>query len=196
MSEVDGDGRAGIDAKEMSCPLWFAKRIIEDVNGMKPSAWITWQAIDNHISTNGYMGNKDWCTSSLDGGYWGLAICDHDKKEIIFTKKYYAMGQFTKFIRPGATIIGSSRKSLASYHKKDKQVVVVIVNDSSKDKETLIDLSCFKKTGNSARVIRTSGNGPDSENLKELPSLVVENKLLKVNLLSNSITSIVIDNVQ
>ena len=36
----------------MRAGLGFAQRIITDVNGMMPSAWIMWDAVDVHIDSN------------------------------------------------------------------------------------------------------------------------------------------------
>lgn len=46
------------------------------------------------------MGNKDSGKPDYTGGYWGLATADHDSKKIILSMKYYAMGQFSRYIRP------------------------------------------------------------------------------------------------
>lgn len=195
MSEVDGGDIAGINAGEMGAALWFAKKIISDMNGLMPSAWIMWQVIDNHISAEGYNGNKDYGMPDTSRGYWGLAVCDHDKKEIILTKKYYAMAQFSRYIRPGCTIIGSSRDTLAAYDSGKKQVVICAVNDDNADRECTFDLSQFKKTGDTASAVRTSGSLADGENLAPLPLLKVTRKTLKADLLADSITTVVIDNV-
>ncbi len=193
MSEVDGGYEAGENAGEMSCPLWLANRIVLDMNGMMPSAWILWQAIDCHISSEGRNGNKDWAPENFNGGYWGLAVCNHDTKEIILTKKYYAMAQFSRYIKPGATIIASSDYSLAAYDKDKKQLVIVVVNDKAADKDCEIDISCFKNLGSQATAIRTS-NAPN-ENCSEVAKINLEKKTLNAILLGNSVTTYVIDNV-
>ena len=69
-SEVDGgdtlmQGRWGSELKE-------ANKIISDINGLLPAAWVLWQVIDSHISNDGYMGNKDIGKPDYTGGYWGL----------------------------------------------------------------------------------------------------------------------------
>jgi len=194
MSEVDGGDIAGSDAGEMGAALWFAKKIVSDMNGLMPSGWIMWQVIDNHISSEGYNGNKDYGMPDTSRGYWGLAVCDHDRKEIILTKKYYAMAQFSKYIRPGCTLLTSSLNTLAVYDSSKKQIIIVAVNDNSGNKECQFDLSQFKKTGNSAAVIRTSGTMAEGENCASLPSLKVIKKTLTVDLLADSITTFVIDN--
>ena len=72
---------------------------------LSPSAWVIWLVIDHHRSKDGYMGNVDSGFPSTDNGYWGVAFADHDEKEIYLSKKYYGFGQFSRYIRPGDTII-------------------------------------------------------------------------------------------
>jgi O-glycosyl hydrolase len=195
MSEVDGGDTAGMNAGEMGAALWFAKKIVSDMNGLMPSAWIMWQVIDNHISSEGFNGNKDYGMPDTSRGYWGLAVCNHDTKEIILTKKYYAMAQFSRFIRPGCTLIGSSRNTLAAYDSGKKQVIIVAVNDDSNDDECTFDISQFKKTGSSVSAVRTSGSLAAGENLASQPQIPVVKKTFSAVLLANSITTFVIENV-
>ena len=108
MSEVDGAGVEGTNPGEMGAALWLANRIITDLNLLRASSWVIWQLIDNHISKDGYNGKQDKGMVNLNGGYWGVAVADHDKNEIILTQKYYAFGQFSRYIRPGYTIIGKA----------------------------------------------------------------------------------------
>ena len=200
MSEVDGGDRAGEDAGEMGPALSFANRIVVDMNGLLPSTWIMWQAIDNHISKvgmNGKAHRHDMNDLNHERWrYWGLVVTDHDNEKIILTKKYFACAQFSKYIRPGCTIIESTDFSVSAYDPKKKQVVVVAVNDKKSDKEIKIDLSSFKKAGKTSRVIRTSGSMADGENIKELAPLNLDGKTLNATLLPNSVTTFIIDNVK
>ena len=193
MSEVDGGHVAGEDAGEMGAALWLGKKIIRDMNGLSPSGWVIWLTIDHHISKDGYMGNKDNGMPDLDGGYWGLAVADHDRQEIILTQKYYAMGQFSRYIRPGDTIIHCDEDVLAAYNKETGKVVVVAVNDTAQEKEYQIELADFEKTGASVRVIRTSGNSSDGEKWAELEPAAVCGNCLEAKLKANSITTYIIE---
>ena len=46
MSEVDGGDTSGFNAGEMGAALWLANKIIFDINGLLPAAWVLWQVID------------------------------------------------------------------------------------------------------------------------------------------------------
>lgn len=192
MSEVDGGDTAGVGAVQMGAGLWLAQRITTDMNQMTPSAWILWQAIDSHISKDGYQGKKDSGMVDVNSGYWGLAVADHDKQEVILTMKYYAFGQFTRFIRPGYEIISVDDQTLAAYDPEGHQLVIVTTNADVNDKTADFDLSGFKTVGADAGVTRTSGSAEDGEKWAVLDPVAVQNQSLQVTLKGNSVTTFVI----
>lgn len=195
MSETDWSNEAGKNAGDMSGGLWLAKKIIADINGLSPSAWVLWQVIDCHISKDGYMGNKDSGMPNIKGGFWGLAVADHDKEEIILSQKYYAMGQFSRYIRPGDTIIHCNKNTLAAYNKETGRITVISVNDTSKTKHITFTLDGFIDTYKTAEIIRTSGSLDDGEKWTSVGSIIVNNNELNVSLKSNSVTTFVINRI-
>ncbi|HOH88181.1 discoidin domain-containing protein [Ruminococcus sp.] len=192
MSEVDGGSTAGTNAGEMGAGLWLADRITTDLNGLNSSAWILWQVIDNHISKVGMNGNKDKGMVNTQGGYWGLAVADHDNDRIIFTKKYYSMGQFSRYIRPGMTMLKCSNNCVAAFDQKNGKLVIVATNDGSSDKQLVFDLSGFSAVGSSAETIRTS----NSENWKNIGNTTVSGGALQATLAKQSVTTFIIDGVK
>ena len=171
MSEVDGGGTAGEDAGEMGSALWFGEKIIFDINSLSPSAWVMWQIIDNHISAEGMNGNADKGMVDISGGFWGAAVADHDNEKIILTQKYYGLGQFTRYIRPGDTIIHCGEDSLASYNSDTDELAVVVLNKSADNKMCDFDLSQMKSVGKTVRAIRTSGGTENGEKWAELDNI-------------------------
>ncbi len=199
MSEVDsGNTLGGTAAGEMGAALYFARSIIDDMNGLLPSAWIMWQAIDNHVCAEGYNGNKDSGMPNTNFGFWGLAVADHDKDTIVLTKKYYAYGQFSRYIRPGYTILYTlSESAMAAYSEENKQLVIVTINKDADAKIANIPLDGFAwKEGTKASVIRTSGDMATGENWAELPAVEVGTEVLSVTLKEFSITTFVIDGIE
>ena len=192
MSETDWSSEAGKNAGDMKGGLWLAKKIIEDINGLSPSAWVLWQVIDCHISKDGYMGNKDSGMPDIKGGFWGLAVADHDNNDIILSNKYYAMGQFTRYIRPGDTIIHCNKNTLAAYNKVTGKITIVAVNDTSKTKHITFSLDGFVTTYKTAEIIRTSGNLEDGEKWANVGSVDVIDNKIQVDLKSNSVTTFII----
>lgn len=192
MSETDWSDTAGKNAGEMGAALWLAKKIIFDINNLSPSAWVIWLTIDHHKSKDGYLGNKDSGFPSTKKGYWGLAFAEHDKKEIVLTKKYYAMGQFSKFIRPGDTIIHCNDNTLAAFNSKTNEVKIVCVNCSAKELPITVDLTDFKKSNRNVKVIRTSGNLENGENWAILNDLELTDNTFSTDLKGNSVTTFII----
>ncbi len=181
MSEVDGtEGlfSAGKSDSGMQAALGFARAIITDLNGMKPTAWIMWDAVDIHIDSK----NKfDTCSRSAADGiiaggtpFWGIGIADHDKEELLLGKKYYAFGQFTRYIRPGYCIADSSDNSVAAFDPSDKSVVIVAMNANTDDLRWEFDLSDFDRMDENTKItaIRTSGTMADGENWADVSEKV------------------------
>lgn len=213
MSEVDGAYVAGTSAGEMGAALGLAQQIMKDLNGMKASAWILWNAVDNHVDSNNgadkWPFGNDYKTTEelfkkvdLTKGYWGLAFGDHDEHKLILTKKYYGFGQFSRYIRPGYSLMGTSDEAntLVAYDTQGKQAVIVAVNTAQDDKTWEFDLSRFESIG-TIRAHRTSGALENGENWADLTAAQVNakanaaNRTFTATVKGNSITTFVVDNV-
>lgn len=195
MSEVDGDGVGGTNAGEMGAGLYIARHIIDDTLYLSPSAWVMWQAADNHISSEGYNGKQDFGMVDLNKGYWGATVVDHDNQKIILTQKYYAIGQFTRYIRPGDTLIHTDTNSLAAYNSEKKQLVIVAINGKEEDTEYFFDLSAFAKIGTTAQQIRTSGSLKNGEHWTQLEDIKLDKTGLFTSLKANSVTTFIVEDV-
>ncbi len=192
MSETDWSSVAGENAGEMGAGLWLAQKIISDINALSPSAWVIWLSIDHHISKDGFMGNKDTGAPDTKGGYWGIAFADHDKEEIILTKKYFCFGQFSKFIRPGDTIIHTGKNTLGAINKTADKLTLVAVNDKKSDKTLTIDVSDFKKSG-TIEIVRTSGDMREGESWARLDDITFDFPVINLDLKGHSVTTFVIE---
>ena len=192
MSEVDGNGTAGQNAGAMAPGLWLSERITTDCNGLNASAWVLWQVIDKHVCAAGYNGKKDSGMVDMTKGFWGTAVADHDKNQIVLSKKYYCFGQYTRFIRPGMTMLKSGNNTLAAYDKENGQLVIVAYNTSANKSAMTFDLSQFDECGTSAKAIRTS----NSENWGNAGTTNITGSSLNVTLEPNSVTTYIIDGVK
>lgn len=194
-------------AVEMNKNLWqsevdkggdgftLASMIIEDMNGMQPSAWVMWDIVDFHKDSNFVdptTGNKTEANNSVTdtSSLWGVGMADHDNENLIMTNKYYAYGQFTKYIEPGMTIIASSNNTLAAYDKKTGKIVIVALNNGTSDKKVTFDLRAFSKTGSKAQAVRTNAS---SEKWAPQADIDVTNKQLDATLKAKTITTYVIE---
>lgn len=202
MSEVDGDFTAGDNAGHMASALGLAKNILLDLNWLKPSAWILWDIVDMHCDTGNSHDGNDFGWLNQDGGYWGLTGCNHDDEYIWLLKKYYAFGQFTRYIQPGHTIIRmSDDNAVASYDSTNHKLVIVVMNTWATDRKCKFTLTNINTDNiNNIQAIRTSGSLTDGENWADVTSLCEininkENKTFSSILKANSITTYIISNV-
>ncbi len=160
MSEVDGTYSIGKKDTGMSAALGFAEAIMTDLNGLMPTAWIMWDAVDLHVDSNNKYDTckREEADKIIEEGtpFWGIAIADHDKQELLLSKKYYAFGQFSRYIRPGYTLVGSSDFTVAAINKEDNSLVIVALNTNSDDLKWEFDLSKFDVGTGNITAIRTS----------------------------------------
>ena len=205
MSEVDGTYTIGNEDTGMQAALGFSGQIIKDINGLMPTAWIMWDAVDIHVDTDNIY---DTCTIkeaedivSKGVPFWGIAIADHDSKELLLSKKYYAFGQFTRYIRPGYCILGTDDKAnqvTAAYNPEDGSIVIVAMNTRDEDVKREIDLSELNiKDDNSIQIIRTSGDMESGENWADVTDssyaqLNDDRTKLTIVLKNSSVTTFVI----
>lgn len=196
MSETDWSNISGEDSGKMGAGLWLGEKIIEDINTLSPSGWVIWQIIASYISrvpdSKGRLDLPE--LPDLDKGYWGTAFADIDKEEIYLTQKYYAFGQFTRYIRPGMTIVHTGDKhTLASYDKKSKRAVIVAMNTKNEKINVTYAFEKLDLKAKHLKAYRTSGSIKDGEHWKEIDEMTFEGKSFTFQLKENSITTFVIE---
>ncbi|MBQ7875956.1 MAG: RICIN domain-containing protein [Clostridia bacterium] len=147
MTEVDGDGSIGGEKSgNMGPALWFSNKINEDLRGLEPNAWVMWQAV-----AMAYDGEHK------DSGYWNIMSIDKETSELHKTKKYYAYMQYTKFIRPGDTLVKTDYSNIVSaINEEDGKVVFVITNMDSASKNYNLNAESLGMTVESVESYVTS----------------------------------------
>jgi O-glycosyl hydrolase len=113
----------------------MADRTITDLRDMKCTAWCDWQL----GGTGGNLNNA-----------WALIMSDYNDNmnPIARNTNYYTRVQFSRFIKAGYTIIGSSEKnSLAAISPDTKELVLVISNSELSAQKYTIDVSKFAQFG-------------------------------------------------
>ncbi|MFE6076809.1 RICIN domain-containing protein [Paenibacillus sp. NPDC057886] len=156
--------------------LTMSRTILKDIRNMGASAWVYWQAVD-----------------SADGwGFFKNVLNNTQTTSYTVNQKYYVMGNYSKFIRPGYKIIGmSDANTLAAYDAASGKVVLVTTNSDSSDTAVTYDLSQFTSVGSSAQVYRTSS----TEKLQQLTNINIQNKKFTATAKAGSVTTYVISGV-
>lgn len=100
--------------------------------------WVDWNMVlDRQGGPNWF---ENWCVAPV--------IVDPDADEVYFTPLYYVMAHFSKYIRPGAEVIGleNSDKSLmvSAATNPDGSIAVVIFNETETPRK--INLALNEKT--------------------------------------------------
>ena len=156
--------------------LTMARRIHDDVTGTGAEAWMTWQAVDNR---NGY----GFLQNPLDGS---------GNTNYTFNEKFYVMGQFSEYVRPGFQIINvNDNYSFAAYNPTNETLVIVGLNDGSSTLAMSYDLSRFAVLPATGAAVRTSA----TEKLASQPVVTVANKGFSATLIPKSVTTFIFNNV-
>ena len=153
--------------------LTMSRRILEDMHGLHPSSWSYWQVVDNAAG---------W-------GFLKNPMLDEVNTKYEVNPKYFVMGQYSRFIRPGFRLIASgSPDSLAALDARSLSLVIVTTNASDVPAPISYDLSRFTGLGDSAQLTRTA----PGEEWKSLPALPIANRRLAYEAPPRSVTTIVV----
>jgi O-glycosyl hydrolase len=121
MSENDtplsGDPES-IDA--MASPLAFAEHVVLDLKRLEPAAWVFWQAVEDWSAKDGKPGSN-----------WGLVKADlaagpDAPHRIAVTRKYWAMAQFSRYIRPGYRLVPVDDLDTVGALSPDRRTLVLV----------------------------------------------------------------------
>jgi glucosylceramidase len=111
----------------------YARDIIGCLNNWV-DGWIDWNMVlDKQGGPNWF---KNWCLAPV--------IVDPEKDEVYFTPIYYTMAHFSKYIRPGAKVIGVENSDdtlmVTAAENPDGSIAVVIFNEGNEEKHFKLNL--------------------------------------------------------
>lgn len=169
MSELGCCFKGQGDGTEMWSALFMADSVRMDLRDLGAEAWVLWQPD------------------------WGVILFDPKGGPPQLQKQYYALAQYTRFIRPGFQIIsaGGAYHTLAAYSRASKRLVLVTTNWDAVTPNDL-DLRAFGGIPASVTVYRTTAD--ETVNLKD-GSIALSKGRLVDRLPVRSITTYVIDGV-
>ncbi|HKS79987.1 MAG TPA: glycoside hydrolase [Candidatus Acidoferrales bacterium] len=158
------------DNSEMWGALFMADSIRMDLRDMGAEVWVLWQPD------------------------WGVIAFDPKGGEPQLKKQFFALAQYTRFIRPGFQIIsaGGAYHTLAAYSAAAKRLVLVTTNWDSPALNDL-DLTAFDGVPSSASLYRTTAES--SVNLQQSQIAISADGHLVDPLPVRSITTYVLDGV-
>ncbi len=125
-SEIDGSGAPAPfdkwkhDHNDIAPGLDIANRIIRDIRDLRPDGWIFWQVVES-----------EQAQISLDKN-WGCIHADFTGGEKFHVcKKFHALRQFTRFIRPGSTMVGCSNGDAVAFVSADGERLVIVQRNAA-----------------------------------------------------------------
>lgn len=167
MSEV-GEGGTGIAGN-----LSLARKLLDDVRYIAPSAWIDWQYIEDF--------NDQWCTVQAIGGF--------DAQNPQRVKNYFVRAQFTRDIQPGYTFLTmTDENSLAAISPDNDKLVLVVMNQLTAQTSRDIDLSMFPSVGAPIKAYRTS----PTEDTADISDYTLSDGILSFDMPAQSIVTFVL----
>jgi hypothetical protein len=181
-------------AKSLGRPMWvseygdgatdgmaMAQRIHDDITGLGARAWIYWQVVD---SAGGWGPLYNPLTTNSSGGF---------TTNYTINEKFYVLGQFSEFVRPGCKIISvNDANTLAAFDATNSTLTLVMVNTNTSALNIAYDLSAFTVLPTTAKVYQTDAG----ENLAGLTSLALVGKTLTAPIPAQSVTTFVLANVK
>jgi hypothetical protein len=142
--------------------MTMSDRIISDLRDMQCSAWIDWQLAADASPA------------------WGLIVGAYNDGFNPITRAitYYIRAQFSRYLKPGYTVINNSAyNAISAISPDEKELVIVISNKETTTQKYTFDLSKFNNLGRSQQ-IRTRAN----------ESLSVKNSLTFFNISGSTFT--------
>ena len=106
------------DLEGMPSALAFAEHIVLDLKRLEPAAWIFWQAVETTAPSGA-------------GSNWGLIKTDlrspaADHHQIYLTRKYWAMAQYSRYIKPGYRLVSVDDLDTAGAISPDGRTMVLV----------------------------------------------------------------------
>jgi O-glycosyl hydrolase len=172
---------------QIDCALFLAKIIHHDLTLVNAPVWQFWTAIDGSRPTGEIRYNLI------------SAIENKDKKDGEFydNKTLWALGNYSRFVRPGMDRIETERNDglslqeaanqlmlSAYYDEATKKLVVVAINYDTKPKDINLKFDNFKKSASRFKPYVTS----EEDNLKAYPEVSADKA---ITLKPRSITTLV-----
>lgn len=178
MSEWGANGQP----TQIGSAVQLSQHILANEQQLHPQSWYIWQAVDGG-QDNGNINDL-----------WGLVWADiapTGTGALTFPKRYYAMGNYSRFVHPGYVMIGNSDpNTFTAYDPASGTAVLVATNPGTAAEQVDYDLTGFATVGATATPYRTDA----TDDLAQQAAVGVTGGHLSVSLPAQSVTTYVLPN--
>jgi hypothetical protein len=178
-------------SQAMDAAFWLSCRITNDINIMHARAWVYWQAVETGDNYGLLQTGLDKNSSCFTQPASSPAPC------FAYTKQFFALWQYSHFIRPGYQIIGIANdglpQSLAAFDPVSHTVVIVTTNNTMYPLHVSYDLAQFAHVAGPITAYRTS----PTENGQQIaaPTPIPSGHFFSADARPDSITTYVVSGV-
>ncbi|WP_206244258.1 glycoside hydrolase [Novosphingobium terrae] len=136
MSENDTPDKGPESFTGMAPALALADHIIADLRHLQPAAWIFWQAVETLSARDGKAGSN-----------WGLIKMDlqappEAPHPLSITMKYWAMANFSRYIRPGMRLFRpADEDTIGAANPDGRELVFVHVNPGATPRQLVLSIA-------------------------------------------------------
>jgi len=159
---------------EFGSALELARVISLDLNELQCEGWVYWQAVGNLDKP------KDW---------HAIHVSYSRRDEVVIKKQYWALLQFTRYVRPGSVILSVSAEDVVAALNPGGGLVLVATNREAADRPVAFDLSAFSRLAEWAQWTSTT----EEENHKSQGQVLPRDGFLAVDLAPRSINTFLVD---
>lgn len=175
-------GLAGFGKPVINTEVW-SEKTTDDVTITDGLVWA--KAIQTALVSRNEPGWLYWWLLDANAGAQGLVVIK--SSTVVFPKRLYAMGQFSRFMREGDVRIDAtstnSGLAVVSTVNSSGRASVLVINNSTSD----INSSLKGLTSSMLQVYRTSA----TESLAKLQDVSVENNTVNIAFPAQSITTLI-----
>ena len=174
-------------AKQYGLPVWMSEY-------STPDSWREWASVTHQLLA-------EYDVSAVDY-MWGF-FGDWDRSQLIrlrvngstyvgfdLTRHYYVMGQYSRFVRPGAVRVSATSSDpevkVVGFLGGEKPIVVV-TNTGNRDHTVRFDLGAAGICGTRIEAVRTS----DSDSWKPLADVTLDQPRFAATVAAGSVTTFV-----
>lgn len=169
--------------------LNLSRIIYKDFATAHDSAFHWWVALSEMIGTDPYAKNDSGWNDGLI--YYDPDYATNGNQTLYFTKRYYALGQYSKFVKPGSVahnVTGVPDGVEVSTYDRDGKWVVVVNNHNATDSSLKLHFNS-KTPVRASQAVRTSAD----ENWAKVAKPAVRGSTVSASLPGRSITTYVLD---